>query len=131
MGDGRYMMMAWLLGEHSASEQDAPQQEGAKHQRVDRMPRAGPPRSDAGLLAAAARAQQPMPFPGSGTTPPSVPAVVHVSAYLDRMLNVDDRAYTFQVGARAAADPGPQARHAKRRPHPQSLPRRNPCPLPC
>jgi hypothetical protein len=57
-----------------------------------------PPRRDAGSAAA----QQPMPFPGSGDTPPAVPAEVYVSAYLDRMLNVDDRAYTFHVGAQQA-----------------------------
>ena len=55
--------------------------------------------------AGLAAAQQPMPFPGSGTSPPSVPAVVHVSAYLDRRLEIDDRAYTFEVCPRPLHSP--------------------------
>jgi hypothetical protein len=52
-----------------------------------------------GLLQAA-RAQQPMPFIGNGDSPPAVPGEVHVTAYLDRLLNVDDKAYEFQVRLR-------------------------------
>jgi hypothetical protein len=37
-------------------------------------------------------AQQPMPFIGNGDSPPAVPVDVHVTAYLDRLLNVDDKA---------------------------------------
>jgi hypothetical protein len=45
----------------------------------------------------AVHAQQPMPFIGNGDSPPAVPAEVHVTAFLDRLLNVDDKAYEFQV----------------------------------
>jgi hypothetical protein len=48
-------------------------------------------------LLLAVHAQQPMPFIGKGDSPPAVPVDVHVTAYLDRLLNVDDKAYEFQV----------------------------------
>lgn len=38
-----------------------------------------------------------MPFLGRGDNPPASPVDVHVTAYLDRLLNVDDKDYTFQV----------------------------------
>lgn len=50
------------------------------------------------LLISPSSAQQLMPFLGRGDTPPSSPVDVHVSAYLDRILKVDDKDYTFQVG---------------------------------
>jgi hypothetical protein len=42
-------------------------------------------------------AQQPMSFIGNGDSPPAVPVEVHVTTYLDKLLNVDDKAYEFQV----------------------------------
>ncbi|WIA38827.1 hypothetical protein OEZ86_002107 [Tetradesmus obliquus] len=49
-----------------------------------------------GLLMAVT-AQQPMPFVGNGDSPPAVPVEVHVTTYLDRLLNVDDKTYEFQA----------------------------------
>jgi hypothetical protein len=46
-----------------------------------------------------ASAQQPMPLQGQGDKPPAVPTDVYVTAYVDRLLQVDDTAYTFQVRA--------------------------------
>uniref|UniRef100_A0A383VCS9 Neurotransmitter-gated ion-channel ligand-binding domain-containing protein n=1 Tax=Tetradesmus obliquus TaxID=3088 RepID=A0A383VCS9_TETOB len=48
-----------------------------------------------GLLLAVT-AQQAMPFVGNGDSPPAVPVEVHVTTYLDRLLNVDDKTYEFQ-----------------------------------
>ena len=39
-----------------------------------------------------------MPLLGNGDIPPAAPTDVYVSAYLDRLLNVDDTAYEFQAG---------------------------------
>jgi hypothetical protein len=39
-----------------------------------------------------------MPLLGNGDIPPTSPTDVYVSAYLDRLLNVDDTAYEFQAG---------------------------------
>jgi len=50
------------------------------------------------MMISPSSAQQPMPFLGRGDSPPSAPVDVHVSAYLDRILKVDDKDYTFQVG---------------------------------
>jgi len=49
------------------------------------------------LLLPPAAAQQPMPFQGRGDNPPSSPVDVHVTAYVDRILEVDDRKYEFSV----------------------------------
>jgi len=49
------------------------------------------------IFSTAVAAQQPMPFLGRGDNPPASPVDVHVTAYLDRLLNVDDKDYTFQV----------------------------------
>jgi hypothetical protein len=49
------------------------------------------------LLPSPSAAQQPMPFQGQGDDAPAVPTEVHVSLFLDRLLNVDDRSYEFQV----------------------------------
>jgi hypothetical protein len=38
-----------------------------------------------------------MPFIGRGDNPPNSPVDVYVTAYLDRLLEVDDKAYTFAV----------------------------------
>jgi hypothetical protein len=38
-----------------------------------------------------------MPFIGRGDSPPTSPVDVYVTAYLDRLLEVDDKAYTFSV----------------------------------
>jgi hypothetical protein len=38
-----------------------------------------------------------MPFIGSGNSPPAVPTDVFVTTFLDRLLSVDDTAYTFEV----------------------------------
>ncbi|KAF8059117.1 hypothetical protein HT031_005289 [Scenedesmus sp. PABB004] len=51
----------------------------------------------AGGLARRAGAQQPQPFQGQGDAAPAVPTDVYVSAFVDRLLAVDDRAYAFQV----------------------------------
>jgi hypothetical protein len=43
-----------------------------------------------------------MPFIGRGDNPPSSPVDVHVTAYLDRLLHVDDKEYAFSVSGRVA-----------------------------
>jgi hypothetical protein len=53
--------------------------------------------------AAVVQAQQPMPFLGRGDSPPTSPVDVHVTAYLDRLLHVDDKEYTFSVSDRSTA----------------------------
>lgn len=47
---------------------------------------------------AVVHAQQPMPFLGRGDNPPASPVDVYVTAYLDRLLTVDDKEYAFSVG---------------------------------
>ncbi|KAI8474418.1 MAG: hypothetical protein J3K34DRAFT_456774 [Monoraphidium minutum] len=54
------------------------------------------------LVAAAAaprgaRAQMQQPFQGGGGAPPALPTAVHVSAFLDRLLVVDDDDYAFEA----------------------------------
>lgn len=49
-------------------------------------------------LLSVASAQQPMPFLGRGDSPPTSPVDVYVTAYLDRLLHVDDKEYAFSVG---------------------------------
>eukprot|EP00879_Flechtneria_rotunda_P014504 GHRR01015156.1.p1 GENE.GHRR01015156.1~~GHRR01015156.1.p1 ORF type:complete len:451 (+),score=130.85 GHRR01015156.1:966-2318(+) len=44
-----------------------------------------------------AAAQMDMPFQGSGEEPPAVPAIVHVSSFVDRLLNVNDDMYEFEA----------------------------------
>lgn len=43
------------------------------------------------------QAQQQMPFLGRGDSPPASPVDVHVSAFLDKLLTVDDKKYEFSV----------------------------------
>ena len=40
-----------------------------------------------------------MPFMGRGDSAPAAPVDVYVTAYVDRILKVDDRDYEFTVGA--------------------------------
>jgi hypothetical protein len=50
-----------------------------------------------GLLVPTAVAQQPMPFMGRGDNPPASPVDVYVTAFVDRILSIDDRLYEFTV----------------------------------
>jgi cation transport ATPase len=49
------------------------------------------------LLSVPAAAQQAMPFQGTGDAPPAIPTDVCVSAFVDRLIEVNDRDYSFQV----------------------------------
>jgi hypothetical protein len=53
-----------------------------------------------------AAAQQPMPFMGRGDSAPAAPVDVYVTAYVDRILKVDDRGYEFTVGAALVREGG-------------------------
>lgn len=48
------------------------------------------------LLLHPAACQQTMPFPGNGDEPDE-PVTVFVSSYIDRLMEIDDKAYEFQV----------------------------------
>lgn len=66
------------------------------------------------LLLHPAACQQTMPFPGNGVEP-NEPVTVFVSSYIDRLMEIDDKAYEFQVRhwsrncwrVTTAAEPGP------------------------
>jgi hypothetical protein len=56
------------------------------------------------LLLLPAACQQTMPFPGNGEEPDE-PVTVFVSSYVDRLMEIDDKAYEFQVNSQDAQLP--------------------------